>query len=80
MSLAHHVYDIQRSSKLSKVINVNKNVWTFINNLKYALSLKKDHLTFQIPSSGDLDKQVFSNIILCDQRLHFPEIFSYFFI
>ena len=76
--LAHHVYDIQRSSKLSKVINVNKYVWTIINNLKYAVSLKKDHLTFPIPSSGDLDEQVFSNIILCDQRLHFPEIFSYF--
>ena len=57
---------------------MKKYVWTFINNLKLAVGRRKDNLNFKILDNRELEKRCVFHVILCDQRLHFPDILSYF--
>ena len=72
--------DVGRCSTLSKVVNVQKLVYKFVDLLKRSLISKDpekyDH--FVVKNEKELHESAFKKVILRDQREHFQPIFDYF--
>ena len=76
-NLECQVYDITRSSKLSKCIGVLCKVMQFINNLKNSLNekFKTNHIVY---SDDELRQAALKRLIIEDQHKYFGDIHAFF--
>lgn len=68
------IYDCERSSKFSKVVNVHRLVLGFVDRLKRSLVNKSSNVTENMDDIG----KAYRLVILREQLSQFPDIVSYF--